>query len=163
MADFIPQDSSGFTEDDALDEILFPGAIPEVVLEEDDIAPIGRTVLMDFDVGRAGTRPQWVTDSLAVIQVAQVALRTRQGEHAMFSDGFGTPDPDDGIGYVDSAQSRAVATQNMKDTLLNCHERITNVGDFLFQADESGEILYVDLTIEIDSDAEVRLTGVPLD
>lgn len=155
----IPAEEDEFTPDEELAEVFDPDDIPERE-EEQDSLPIGRNLLFNPDTGQFTNT--WTTGDNAVVQIAQIALRVKRGEHIMFDDDFGMTDPDALIGYTDDVERRAAYQRDVTETLLACHERITAVGNFLFLIDPTSEVAEVDLSIEIDGDSEIRLEGVPL-
>jgi hypothetical protein len=161
------------TDADFTDFELIPAGA-DALLDEEDIPattaledpPIGRSWLIDFDE-TSPTYGQFTGDPAhgndAVVMVAQVAMRSRRGWHPVFDDEFGLDDPEIMLGEpIDDTEKRAFHARDISETLLACHDRITSVGDFLFLTDADDEIVYVDLTIEIDGDDEVRLEGLPL-
>lgn len=154
--ELIPAEPAAATPDEELAELDIE------VDDSADPAPIGYSWQLDFDTGQFARTPLIVRGEDAVVMVAQVALRTRRGMHPIFDDDFGMEDPDSMLGFVDEAERRATYVRDTTETLLACHERITDVSDFTFLRDADDEIAYVDLTIEIDGDDEIRLEGVPL-
>lgn len=155
----IPAEADDFTPDDELAEVFDPDDIPEREEEQDGL-PIGRNLVFNAVTGQFTST--WATGDNAVVQVAQIALRVKRGEHTMFDDEFGMTDPDSLVGWPDDIERRSAHQRDVSETLLACHERITAVGDFLFLHDPTTEEAEVDLSIEIDGESEIRLEGVPL-
>jgi Protein of unknown function (DUF2634) len=159
----LPASADVLTADEELAAIQDPEAQPlPVSSEQDDTLPIGRSRWFDFATGRSGGSPRWARDAEAVIMVAQAALRTKRGEHSMLPDDFGMDEPDALIGHTYDAERVAAYEEDIEETLLACHDRITGVGNFMFLRDLDEEIAYVDLDIVIDGDNTIRLEGVPL-
>lgn len=157
------EDEDVLTPDEELAALIDPDDIPFVEVDSsDDTAPIGRTWLYNFEDDGFGTTAQPVSDITPIVMVAQVALRTKRLQHEIFPDDFGMEDPDVMIGRMDDPELRAFYMHDVEDTLLAAHDRITGVGDFLWLRDEDDEIAYMDATLEIDGDINVRLEGVPL-
>lgn len=160
--ELLPPSADALTADDELAELVGPED-PALTNEVDDGSPpLGRSRWFDFDTGNSGGLPRWVYGNEAVVMVAQAALRTKRGECAMLPDDFGMDDPDALVGEVYDAERVGAYEDDIRETLLACHERITEVSGFMFLTDIDGEIAYVDLDIYIDGNAKERLEGVPL-
>lgn len=157
--ELLPADTDVFSLDEELAELADPEDVPDFDVEEETL-PVGRTWFIDLETGTGGPSPAVLRGNDAVVMLAQIALRTRRGEHVIFDDEFGMDDPEGMLGFADEAERRALYERDVSETLLACHDRITNVSDFLFIRDPDEEEIYVDLSIEIDGDEEVRLEGV---
>jgi hypothetical protein len=160
--ELLPAGEEDFTPDEELASLTDPDSLPESIDTDTETLPLGRSWLWDFDARRMGARPQPVHGVMAVVMVAQVALRVRRGYHYWIPGDLGMDDPDVLIGQVEDSELIATYQQDMREALLSCHDRITDVTDFVFTHDDDEEVAYVDLTIEIDGDEDVRLEGVPL-
>lgn len=161
--ELIPAGADELTPDEELAGLVDPDAIPFAEVDTaDETSPIGKTWLFDFDNNTFGTTAQPVDGITSVIMVAQVALRTQRLQHEILPDDFGMDDPDALIGKMDDPELRAYFMRDVEDTLIAAHDRITGVGDFLFLRDPDDEISYMDATVEIDGEINVRLEGIPL-
>jgi hypothetical protein len=159
--ELIPAEADDFTPDEELADLVAPDDVEDVESGEEAI-PLGRTWQMNYDTGTMGARPLPIGGYQSVVMIAQLALRTKRGLHEIFDDDFGLDRPDVQLGQVDTAEYRALMQRDVVETLLTCHERITRVGDFLFTYNPDDEVMYVDLSIEIDGEEDIRLEGVPL-
>lgn len=160
--ELLPAGEEDFTPDEELATLVDPDDLQDAVTPEEDALPLGRSWLWDFDAGRMGSRPQSVRGVMSVVMVAQMALRIRRGFHYWIPGDLGMDDPDVLVGQVEDAELIATYQQDIRDTLMTCHDRITDVGGFVFTHNADEEVAYVDLNIEIDGDESVRLEGVPL-
>lgn len=165
--DLLPPDADDFTFNDEADEV--EGFDQLADLEDgDEVLPVGRSWawIVDDQTGNLtmGRRPTEVEGNMAVIQVAQIALRTRRGASPLFPEYFGMDNPDRLFGHIpDDAERRAVYIRDAKECLMTCHERITDVDDFIFLEDPTdAQRLYVDIEIEIDGEEQVTLETVPV-
>lgn len=126
--------------------------------------PLGRSWTFDLDAGRFvdnGGVPMVAYGTDAVIQWAQIALRTQRLTYPIFSEDFGMDAPDRLVGFIDSAERRAQLVADITDAL-EVHDRITRVRDFDFTTDTDEEVLLVTATIVIDDEVEAQVEAVPV-
>lgn len=131
----------------------------DLPMDVDEVArePLGRTVWMDWGSGRL-YQDRWVSGPDAVVMVAQVALNVVRGANPLFPDWFGRS-PDALIGQVDSSERRLLHQTDIRDTLLSCHERVTDVSGFRWATDPTGSVIDFEADVEIDGEVTVLVGG----
>jgi hypothetical protein len=125
---------------------------------DDATQPFGRSFYLDFENNRAND--QWVQDVQSLVMVAQVALNTVRGTSPILPDWFGRSGPDPMLGRVDSAEVRALAAADIRDTLLACHERISDVTNFVWAYDPDGDVIAFEADVEVDGEETARVGGM---
>lgn len=161
--ELVPDDGEDLTVDEELEQFVDPDVLPEVEENlEANAEPIGRGLLFDNGTGIFGANALWTHGITSVVQIAAIALRTKRGEHLIFSDQFGMDEPEALIGYMDDAHRVAIYERDVTDTLLSCHERITNITNFEYVNEANQDTAYVNVTIEIDGDDQAIIEQIPL-
>lgn len=150
--ELLPQDAPLGLDDelaDALGETTTDVADPE-----EDLPPIGRGWAFDFEKGqfiRHGKGPMVVRDLDNLRMWVEKTLRTAQGAHPIYTDGYGVEDPSEGIGAPFGAETVGRRTEQIKGAL-TVHDRITDVTDFKFTGSVASDELLVTFRVVADDE-----------
>lgn len=160
--ELIPADTTELALDDELANLVDPLDIPEAELDDFEIGPLGRTWFWDLDDPTAHGQSVPVSGIQSVAMIAQVALHVPRGQYVIFPPDFGMEDPEALIGYPNDTERRASYIADIRETLMACHERISSVENIEFLYGDDEEVAYLNLTLEIDGEVDLRLEGLPL-
>lgn len=153
--DVVPDDGGYLTPDEeiaALEDLLDP-TDADVVTGATGAEPYGRSWNLNGDV------TQFVYGVESVKVWAETVLHIERYSFPIIHEDVGVEDLADIVGKADSPELRGLSERDVAEALLT-HDRVTNVGDFLWRADD--EVLYMSATLEIDGNEEVRLVDVPI-
>jgi hypothetical protein len=155
--ELIPDDALNLTPEEEASAYVDPDAFVPAVDEEAGI-PFGRTIWMDWD--RSQLREDfWVAGVDSVVQVCQLALNVVRGTSLILPDWFGRSNPKDLEGEVDSTELRVLHATDIRDTLLGCHDRVTDVRDFRWTYDPSETVIGFEADVEIDGEVATLVGG----
>lgn len=155
--ELVPDAALNLTPEEEADAYEYPEAL---VAEEDEALPFGRTVYMDWEAERM--TGIWVSGVDAVVQVAQVALNTVRGTSPILPDWFGLSAPSPMLGNVDTNERRVLHQTDIRDTLLSCHDRITDMARFKWTRDRDDGFADYEAEIEIDGEVTTLVGGTIL-
>jgi hypothetical protein len=147
--ELIPDEALSLTPEEEAAAYEYPDGL--VADDAASASPFGRTVYMDWDAGvMTGV---WVSGVDSVVQVMQTALNTVRGTSPILPPWFGRSGPDPVLGQVDDAERRILHQTDIRDTLLSCHDRVTDVTKFEWLVDNDDGT--VDFIAEVEIDGEV--------
>ena len=152
----VPDDGIDITPDQeiaVLDALDLASAAPI----EPESEPFGRS--WNFNANVSGDATQFVYGVDSVRVWAETVVQIARFSSAIVDEHIGLDGLDEMVGQIDSPEIRGVSETDIEEALL-VHDRITGVGDFVWEA--ADEALLMSATIEIDGDEEVRLTAVPV-
>lgn len=152
----VPDDGVSLTPDDelaALDNIqtVDADAAP------DDAEPFGRS--WNFNANLLGTSTQWVHGAESVYVWANIVLQIERYAFPLLDEDVGVEDNARIIGQPDAPGRHSQSEHDITEALM-VHDRITGVGDFVWEM--QGEALLMSATLEIDGDEEIQLTDIPI-
>lgn len=174
MADgssFLPEDS--FPEDldpsstlEVLDERLRDPstAPPDLIVTEDQAAPLGRSWAFDFASKRFVQRSAGVaqTRGLGTLrQWIEKCLRTDRGAHPIHPDDYGMERPFDLIGQSLASASADDLQARIEDALV-FHPQIVAVQDLTLDYDPDDYVLQVSFTVVLTDDQLVAINDLSL-
>lgn len=156
--ELLPDDAAQLTPTEELAFLVDPDDLPLVPTDDEEGLPFGRTVWMDFDSGVL-VEDRWVDGANSVVMIAQMALRTIRGSSPYLPDWFGRNGPDPHLGHVDNAELRAIHQADIHETLMTCHDRITDVDNFRWTYDVHDTIIEFAADVEIDGEDVITLVA----
>lgn len=156
--ELVPADDD-LTPDEELALLSDPDDFVLAPDQEDQPLPFGKSIWIDLD-DRPGHPPTVVHGIDSFVVWATVALKTKMGTWEIFPDDFGMEDPDRLVGHPDDTERRAEYMRDVRQTLRQ-YDRVTNVGNFQWELDDTGEVVEVSIEVELDGD-ELVLLEVPV-
>lgn len=155
--ELIPDEALNLTPEQEAAAYEYPdGLVPD----DPGAEPFGRTVYMDWSSGvMTGL---WVSGVDAVVQVCQVALNTVRGTSPILPDHFGLSAPSPVTGNIDSNERRVLHQTDIRDTLLSCHDRVTDVSGFRWTTDADIGAADFEANVEIDGTVTTLVGGTIL-
>jgi len=152
----VPDDGISLTPDDELAALADIQTVDADAVF-DDAEPLGRS--WNFNANLLGTATQWVHGTESVYVWASIVLQIERYAFPILDEDVGMEDNAGIIGQVDAPGRHSQAEYDITEALM-VHDRITGVGDFVWETRD--EVLLMSATLEIDGDEEIQLTDIPV-
>jgi hypothetical protein len=161
--ELLPEDTLVLDPDDELAAVIAADDDDSLILEAEPNAgprPYGKSLLFDVHSGsfvRHGDSPARIAGLDSMKMIVHIALHVARGAHASLPDEFGMDEPHRFIGRMIEPEEFGSYQQDIEETVLAAHERVSSLDEFWFRYEDDGDRLLVDFSVYTDEGEAFRI------